>query len=306
MNKLTYFLLFGLFPTTVCVEAADTPETILIRQSLNNDKFGLRRGADKIEVSLSACAEEFVTYDGNNTADPRGWVVLDEDREAYAQTLATKLNSYRYDIERSVPHIVVLETKAVATTLDSGFVIDRQTGDRTLFKSERVWFFEKFEDEWLATAFVEDYGDTTLGPRHKSIEDPELTELLQDESSGWEESSPNEILEQYDEDFTGLNGVGKFKPASWTVLFVDASDMGEWLSKRLQTARYRVVREILYTTVSKNRKEALAVTLDKVSTSYEAGPVTHELQRYAFWTMTRSGGSWKVTNVLVDLDLPEN
>ena len=285
--------------------AADTPETLLIRQALNNDRFGLRRGIEHLDVALSAVAVDFVVYAGHNTLDPRGWQILHEDREAYATALSADLKTNQYNIERAVPHILVLEKKAVATTLDSGYVVNRQTGERQFIRSQRIWTFSKFDEEWLATSFVSDAGDTTAGPRHPSIEDTEISEILEENRDSWKSGSAGSIAGLVDESFTGYNGVAAFKPASWTILFADAATFEKWVTRRVDRTTYDMERQLLYTTVSPNRKEALAVTLDRVSTKYEAGQAVHELDRYVLWTLSRRSGSWKVTSALYDLGLAD-
>ena len=284
---------------------ADTPETLLIRQALNNDKFGIRRGIEHLDVALSAVAKDFVAYTGNNTLDPRGWQILHEDRDAYAAALSADLTAHQYDIERAVPHILVLEKKAVATTLDSGYVVDRQSGERRFVKSERFWTFMKFDEEWLATSFVDDMGDATAGPRHDSIEDADLLEVLKEDGDNWKSGSTGSIVGMLHEDFTGFNGVAAVTPASWTILFPDSAVFEKWLAKRMERTVYEIEREVLYTTVGPNGKEALALTLDHVTTNYDAGPVVHNLDRYVLWTFSRRSGRWQVTNALFDLGLTD-
>jgi hypothetical protein len=71
-------------------------------------------------------------------------------------------------------------------------------------------------------------------------------------------------------------------------------------------AQYSINREVLYTTVGENRKEALAVTLDHLSTGYEEfGPAIHQQNRYVLWTLSRRSGSWKITNMLYNLGLSD-
>ena len=67
--------------------AAETPETLLIRQALSNDRFGHRRG--DLDLALSAFAEHCVVYEGNGSADPRAWSVLHESRTSFAEALGT-------------------------------------------------------------------------------------------------------------------------------------------------------------------------------------------------------------------------
>ena len=303
-RALPAFILL-LLSTATAAGAADTPETLLIRQALNNDKFGMRRGIEHLDVALSAVAPNFVVYAGNNTLDPRGWQILHEDREAYAQTLSAKLTENQYDIERAIPHILVLEKKAVATTLDSGFVINRTTGSREFVKSARLWTFMKFDEEWLATAYVADIGEDTSGPRHPSIEDEEISVLLEEERQGWISGSASSIVAPLHETFTGLNGMSTHAPTSWASLFADPVSYEKWVSKRVRRTKYDIEREVVYVTVGPARKEALALTHDRISTGYEAGDAVHDLDRYALWTLSQRSGDWSVTNIVYDLGLTD-
>ncbi len=306
MKKLIGLCMLAAVLAATAVRAAETPETVLIRQALNNDKFGLRRGIDYLDLALSAYAENFAAYVGHNTADPRGWSVLYEGKEAFARILEADLKANRYDMERAIPFILVREKKAIATTVDSGKVINRQTGASHPFKTQRLWTFIKIEEKWLATAFVQDIGDTTAGPRQPSMDAPEVQLILQREKEAWEDGNAGAILGLFDEEFIGYDGKDEHAPASWIILFSNALELEKWLGKRLKTAQYSINREVLYTTVGENRKEALAVTLDHLSTGYEEfGPAIHQQNRYVLWTLSRRSGSWKITNMLYNLGLSD-
>ena len=145
MNKLIRLCILVAVFNIPALHAAETPETLLIRQSLGNDKFGHRRG--DVDLALSTYAENFVAYEGHNSADPRSWSVLHEDRAGFAQALATDLKTNRYDMERAVPFVLVLEKKAIATTLDSGQVVDLQSSAARPLKVQRLWTFSKTEEK---------------------------------------------------------------------------------------------------------------------------------------------------------------
>ena len=306
MKKLIGFCLLSVVVAGTAVNAADTPETLLIRQALNNDKFGLRRGIDHLDLALSAYTENFVAYAGNNTGDPRGWSVLHEGKENFAAALEADLKANRYDIDRTVPFVLVREKKAIVTTIDSGQVIDRQTGASRTLNAKRLWTFIKIEDKWLATAFVQDLGDSLDGTHQPSIDAPEIKDLLDREKEGWEDGSPGAIMGLFEEEFIGYDGTDTHAPATWTILFSNALELEKWLDKRLRKTQYTINREILYTTVGKNGQEALAVTFDRLSTGYgDIGTVTHQRDRYVLWTMSRRSGSWKITNMLYNLGLAD-
>jgi ketosteroid isomerase-like protein len=290
-----------LFGTTA--NAAETPETILIRSALDSQKFGMRIG--NAELVLSAYAEDFVAYDGNSTADPRGWYVLFEDYDTFAQNMTADLQTHRYELERTVPFIQVLEKKAMVTTVDSGLVVDRQSGASKKLKSQSFWIFTKFEEEdkWLATALVQNLGDTTAGPRRSSDNHAEIIDVLQREQEGWKSGSASTIAGLFSEDFIGYGGYDTYKPATWKIIFGGTEDLEKWLDRRLAHTTYSLNRQVVYTNVGAKGREALALTKEEVSVAHNSGPAKHSRQRYVLWTMSKSSGSWKVTNMLFDLGL---
>ena len=154
------FVLLALPPFAAPSRAGETPETLLIRQALANDISGYRR-ADT-ELALKAYHPRFVAYEGHANGDPRAWTVLHENRDAFASQLAEDLSVQRYEVTRTVPFIAVRTTHAIATSVDSGRVVDRQTSEATPLVVHRFWTFFKEEDDWLATGMVADLGDTLL------------------------------------------------------------------------------------------------------------------------------------------------
>ena len=306
MKKSIGFCLLFAIVTAKVAHAADTPETLLIRQVLNNDRFAMRRGIEHLDLALSGYADNFVVYAGNNTGDPRGWSLLYENKETFADALEADLKANRFDITRAVPHILVGDKKAIVTTIDLGQVIDRQNGTIRELNSQRLWIFRKIEENWLATAFVQSLGNSLDGASQPSTDAPEIKNLLEREKAGWEDGSPASIIGLFDEEFIGYDGKDEHTPVSWAILFNNALEMEKWLEKRLRNTQYKINREILYATVGKNGQEALAVTSERVSTGYgEIGPVTHHRDRYVLWTMSRRSGSWKITNMLYNLGLTD-
>lgn len=280
--------------------AGETPETLLIRQALANDIAGYRR-ADG-ELALKAYHPHFVAYQGHANADPRAWTVLHENRDAFESQLAADLKAQRYEVVRSVPFIAVRATHAIATTLDSGRVVDRQTSEPTPVAVHRFWTFLKEEDDWLATAMVADLGDSLL-PVAGAPANGAIAELLQRESQAWEAGSG--ILGFFDAHFTGYDALGAFKPASYKIAFSGSEELEKWLDKRLPYVQYDLDRKVLHTAIGPAGDEALAVTRENVAVEHVKGPAKHAKERYVFWTLSRRSGAWKITNMLFDVGLSD-
>ena len=200
------FVLLALPPFAAPSRAGETPETLLIRQALANDISGYRR-ADT-ELALKAYHPHFVAYQGHANGDPRAWTVLHENRDAFESQLAKDLSAQRYEVTRTVPFIAVRTTHAIATSVDSGRVVDRQTSEPTPVVVHRFWTFLKEEDDWLATGMVADLGDTLL-PAAGAPANGEIAELLQRESQAWEAGSG--ILGFFDANFTGYEALGSLQ-----------------------------------------------------------------------------------------------
>jgi len=282
--------------------ADETPETLLIRQALDSDKFGHRRG--EVDLALAAFAPRVVVYAGNRSADPRAWTVLHEDRESLEAAVAQDLRANRYDIERLVPFIHVRGKQAMVTTVDSGQVVDRQSGAGRPLRTERLWTFAKFEDKWLATGVVLDLGAEPL-PAAQGSAPAQIAQVLQEEEAAWEKGSASAIAGLFDENFMGGDGAGQLRPDKWVLLFSGAEELEKWLEKRLQRTRYTIDRQLIHAYMSPAGGEALALTRDQVRATYEGGPATHELERAVLWTLSRQSGSWKITGMFYRLGLPE-
>ncbi len=294
------FILLALPPFVAPSRAGETPETILIRRALASDIAGHRR-ADT-ELALKAYHPHFVAYQGHANGDPRAWTVLHENRDAFADQLAADLSAQRYEVARTVPFIAVRATHAIATSVDSGRVVDRQTSEAELVVVHRFWTFLKEEDDWLATAMVADLGDTLL-PAAGATANDEIAELLQSESQAWEAGSG--IPGFFDADFTGYDALGAFKPASYKIAFSGSEELEKWLDKRLPYVQYDLDRKVLHTAIGPAGDEALAVTREKVAVEHVKGPAKHHQERYVFWTLSRRSGSWKITNMVFNLGLSD-
>ncbi len=204
-----------LLASNLVSEAAETPETILIRQTLSADLSGHRRG--DAELVLSAYDEHFAAYSGNNSSDPRVWQIRFESRPSFAASLERDLQAHRYDTERTVPRIQVRGDVATATTIDSGQVIDRQSGDAKTLYEERFWTLLKREDRWLVTSFVASLGDesSTLD----TATNTEVQALLEQEETARENGDQSGLLSLYAEHFSGYDGLDSLDPASWKLIF---------------------------------------------------------------------------------------
>jgi hypothetical protein len=295
---ITALLLFA-----AAAHAGETPETILIRRTLGNDLSGHRR-ADT-ELVLSAYHQDFVAYQGNANADPRAWSILHEDLAAFTQALEKDLAAYRFETERTLPFIHVRSTKAMITSIDSGQVVDRRTRTAQTIKVRRFWTLAKAEDGWLITAMVEDLGDSALAVKPEESRIDEIVGILQREEQAWESGSVDAVAGLYAEEFIGYDGYGTIRPETWKIVFSDAEELERWLGKRLDRSTYQLDREVVFTRMGTSRREAVALTREKVSTAHEKGDVIHSTERYVLWTLSRRSGDWKITNLCYDLGLPD-
>ena len=301
MKNAMRLILLVLFALPPLVEAGETPETLLIRQVLSNDISGYRRG--DTELALSGYGEHFVSYLGHQNGDPRSWTVGQESRDALAEQMAIDIQTSRYEVMRTVPHILVRSNHAIATSIDSGQVVNRQNGAVTPIYTQRLWTFLKTEDDWYATAMIEGLGDTLLPATPGS--DGTIIETLQSEEQAWEEGRTSDIMSLFDEHFTGYDGRSHFKPTTWRIVFSGAKEMEKWLDKRLPYVQYDLDRQVLHSAIGANGSEALAVTREIVAITHAKGPAKHRKERYVLWTLSRRSGSWKITNMLYDLGIAD-
>ena len=303
MKKSIYLPLAFLFLSAAGACFGETPETILIRSSLGNDLSGHRR-ADA-ELVLSAYHEEFVAYRGNGNNDPRAWSILHEDLNSFTQALNADLQAYRYETERTLPFIHVRLKKAMVTSLDSGKVVNRQSGAVQDVRIRRFWTLRKIEEEWLITGLIEDIGYSLLAFPQAGTPSAEIVSLLDREQQGWKENRAGSISSLFDEEFIGCDGYDTNDPITWKIVFSSAEDLETWLDKRLQNTTYDLDRRVIYTAVSPSNRKALAVSREKLSTRHKNGDVTHSLDRYVLWTLSRRSGNWKITNVVYNIGLPD-
>ena len=282
-------------------EAAETPETILIRQTLSADLSGHRRG--DAELVLSAYDEDFAAYSGNESTDPRAWQIRFETRLSFATSLERDLQANRYDTERTVPNIHVRGNVATATTIDSGQVIDRQSGDGRPLYEKRLWTLLKREDRWLVTSFVAELGDQSSTV--ESATNSEVQALLDREETARENGDQGDLLSLYAKYFSGYDGLDSLDPASWKIIFSGTQEFEKYLAKRSPHVTYQIDRQLLSTQIGPEGLEALAIGREAVTVTHKRGDAEHSLQRDVMWTLSKRDGDWKITNMLYNLGQTE-
>jgi hypothetical protein len=325
------------FLIAICVPAtafADAAATLLIHQALGKELSGRRRG--NIELMASAYDEKrFVVYDGGGRVDPVGWKVVHESASEYARALEEDLRASKYDIQRtyllvnvlegrafvavvdsgsvidpatgaaSQYWVNVLEGRAFVAVVDSGSVIDPATGAASQYWVNDLWFFEKRDEEWFATGFVHDIGDSTAGRFAGDVAvDRELAEFLEEEAQEWRDGSAGSLSGFYDDRITVVDAYGLVTPASWIIVFSGEKVWKEWLDNRLELTTYDLEREVVHTSMGASGTEALAVAHEKVTVGHTLGDANHSADRHVMWTLSKRGGSWRVTNLFWHLRRP--
>ena len=283
--------------------AAETPETVLIRQVLSTEKSGHRRG--NADLAIQAYADHVVVYEGHRSADPRGWTIIRENRAALARALAADFEHRRYDLNRTVLFVLARNDKAIVATQDSGLVIDRQSGTSRPLDVYRLWTFTKDDDDWLAASVFQNIADTTAIASAPAASATEIAALLEREVGAWQSKDIGAIVAAVDEDFVACDAYHLMDRTKWRIAFSDAEEFEDWLKKRLTYANYTIDRRVIYTHLGENGLTALAVTQETVSVSYEKGSAIHSIKRYVFWGLSRRSGTWKITQVLANLPIPQ-
>ena len=282
--------------------AAETPETVLIRQVLSTERSGHRRG--NADVAIQAYADHVVVYEGHHSADPRGWTIIRENRAALARALAADFEHRRYDLNRTVLFILARNDKAIVATQDSGLVIDRQSGTSRPFDVYRLWTFTKADDQWLAASVFQNIADTTVIAPAPAASATEIAAMLEREAEAWQSKDIGAIVAAVDEDFIACDAYHLMDRTKWRIAFSDAEEFEDWLKKRLTYANYTIDRRVTYTNLGENGLTALALTEETVSVSHEKGSAIHSMKRYVFWGLSRRSGDWKITQILTNLPIP--
>lgn len=151
---------------------------------------------------------------------------------------------------------------------------------------------------------VQELGGELPSPTSGQVAE-EIAEVLRDEEAGWEKGSVSALTGLYEEDFVIVDAADSLRADKWVLLLGSAEEMEKWLDKRLQRTHYQLDRQILHTYLSPGGGEALALTREKVSATYDSGPAGHQLERWVLWTLSRRSGSWKITSALYRLGLPQ-
>lgn len=270
---------------------AETTETILIRQALEKDRSGRRRG--DAELALSAYDDDrFVVYDAGGSIDARGWTVMHDAREDAAQALETDLAARRYDLKREVVFMGVWKNKAFVTTIDSGAVIDGATGVRSPYSDRRLWTFHKRDEKWLATGVIVALGDTTDGPAPGRVEAKDVASAVQAHAAKWSADSHSGVIRGFTEDAVIVDSYFSTNPALWLIVFSDREEFDEWLDDRLKNVDYAIESTVLHAVSSGD--EAIAVSRQRITATYASGEARLVEDRYNTWLLTRSGGSWLI------------
>ena len=281
-------------------EAAETAETVLIRQTLDKDRVGRRRG--DVDLIRSAYHEDLVVYDGNGFADPVGWMVQYEDPDSYTDALAADLADQRYDIDRTVLFLTVLESRAIGAVIDSGDVVDRSSGGSRPFREKSLWSFEKVADRWLATSLVHALGDSAAGPFTGTPQSStEVEEFLKEETAAWNRGAAGVIAGSFDPECRIVDAVDAFDPAGWIILFSGLAEYADWLESRLQLVDYELEREILHSSVGPTGTEALAVGHERLSARHQLGTAQHAADRVVVWTLSKRTGDWLITDLILNV-----
>ena len=288
--------------SSLAARAGVETEGVLIRQALEKERFGKRRG--DVELMVGVYAPNFVVYDGGGAADAMGWTVVHESGPSYAAALEDELTRHRHDVIRLVPFLKVIESVAVVTTVDSGEVIDRASGTRRPYRMQGLWTFRKVEEDWLATSFVSNVGDSTLGPftgsQSSGSRGSEVMDALQAEAEAWNGGDAGSVAGFLDEDFVAYDAYDKWDPATWLIIFSNPLEFRTWLDRRFDLTDYQIERQIVHLSIGSDGNAAIAVTADKVSTSHRLGSATHRRDRHVLWTLSRRSGDWKATNMILN------
>ncbi|NKB67487.1 MAG: hypothetical protein GKR89_10530 [Candidatus Latescibacteria bacterium] len=291
LGLLTAVCMALVFLSLAVLEAAETPETVLIRQLLNAENFAHRRG--DIDQMLSFYASSAAIYQGDAAMDPRKWSILHEQPAAFGQALAAE---GPYQRVRTVAFVHVLEDRAFATTQDEAS--DRQGGIGQADPGRALWFLAKEQDVWKITGVVHFWAEWAGRPAASEPISPQIRALLQSESESWTQQQPEAVVDLYDKGFMALDGYGTVTPPTWKIVFAGHRAWGDWVRLRLLRAHYQIQRRIVYTHLGATGQKALAVSRDALTTTYKRGPATHQLNRYVVWFLSRQGDQWRISRLL--------
>ena len=275
--------------------AAETPETILVRKTLSTDLSGLRRS--DMELVLSAYDNNFVSYEAKNSSNPSNWLISLESYEELSNDIQKKLKKNRYELDRTVSSIKVRGIVATATSVDSGNVIDRNSGEWHAVNSSSFWTLLKREDKWHITSVVQNLG-TREDEKPKSENYNDIEEILQEAAEAREASNVDVLEKLFSEHFIGYDANHQFDPRSWKMIFGGSEEFIKHLKNRLPNVNYDIERTVLSTHVGPNENEATAMTYETVSVQHNKGNVQHKLERNVMWTFKKKDSDWQITTMV--------
>ena len=274
--------------------SSETPETILIRQTLRLDLSGKRRSDS--DIALSAYNKNFVAYNAGNNNDPRRWNVIVEGRQALGNNLKNDLKTYRYELQRTIQNIKVRGLVATATSLDSGKVVNRDTGEIEPVYETQFWTLVKEDDDWSISSNVRNVGNNSVGSTKYYIDEDIKT--LMTRISKARQSGNLSTTDFFSKNFIGYDANNNFDPVSWNIIFSGSEEFSKYLDQRTPHIDYTINRSLTSTHVGPSGHEAIAMTRETVLARHKKGESKHNIKRNVFWTLSKQNeGDWKVTSM---------
>lgn len=277
------------------INAAETPETILIRQTLRMDLSGKRRSDS--DLVISAYDKNFVAYNAGNIDDPREWNVLFEGRQSLLNSLESDLKNNKYELQRTIPTIKVRGLVATATSLDSGNVVNRNTGKIQTIYETKFWTLVKRDEKWTISSTIRNIGKENIKSTNHSV-DKDIEALLLEISKARESGNSSVLTDSFSEYFIGYDAINKFDPISWNIIFGGSEEFSEYLAQRSPNVDYTIDRKVISSNIGKSGYEAVAMTNETVLVRHKRGQAEHRIKRNVFWTLSRQDeGNWKITSM---------
>lgn len=277
------------------IYASETPETILIRQTLRMDLSGKRRS--DFDLAISAYGKNFVEYNAGNYDDPRKWDVLIEGHQALLNRLKNDVKTYRYELQRTIPTIKVRGLVATATSLDSGNVVNRDTGEIQNIYETQFWTLIKEDDDWSISSTVRNVGNNSVDSTDYSIDD-DIKTLLTRISNARESGDLSTLTDFFSKHFIGYDANNNFDPVSWNIIFSGSEEFSKYLAQRTPHVDYTINRTLTSAHVGPSGHEAIAMTRETILASHKKGDSKHSIERNVFWTLSKQNeGDWKVTSM---------
>ena len=286
-------ILISMFFTEI--NAAETPETILIRQTLRMDLSGKRRSDS--DLVISAYDKNFVAYNAGNFDNPREWNILFEGRQSLLNSLESDLKNNRYELQRTIPTIKVRGIVATATSLDSGNVVNRNTGKIQTIYETKFWTLVKRDDKWTISSTIRNIGNNSKKSTDQSI-DKDIESVLIEISKARESGNSSLLTDSFSEYFIGYDAISNFDPISWNIIFGGSEEFSKYLAQRSPHVDYTIDRKVMSTKVGKLGHEAVAMTNETIIVRHKRGQAEHRIKRNVFWTLSRQDeGNWKITSM---------